>query len=106
MADIGEVHHVAVTEMVVGSVNAGQRLEQVVLSDHPPEVEFFQPLGIKAGEQHVVDEQKVNLARFKLLYPLFAFLLAADIMQNQGGAFDFPCFFGVDLVNGSGFCGL
>ena len=77
-----------------------------MFSDHSSEVEFFQPFGIKAGEQHVVDEQQVNLARLELFHPFFTFLLAADVVQDQSGAFDFPCFFGVDLVNGSGFCGL
>ncbi|GCV20816.1 hypothetical protein HmCmsJML025_03607 [Escherichia coli] len=77
-----------------------------MLSDHPPEVEFFQPFGVEAGEQHVVNEQQVNLARFELLHPFFALLLAADVVQDQGGAFDFPRFFGVEVVNGGRFCGL
>ena len=43
----------------------------------------FQALGIKAGEQHIIGRQKVYLASLEILNPIFAFFLAADIMQDQ-----------------------
>ena len=90
-ADVGKVHHVAIAEIFVGAVHAGERLQEVVRLDDAAEIEFFQALGIKAGEQHVVNKQKVNLASLEVFHPLFALILGANVMQNQRGIFDAVC---------------
>ena len=110
--DVGKIDDVSVAKIHVGAVDAGQCLQQVVLTDHPPEVELLQPFCIKASEQHVMGEQQVNLARFEILYPSFALFLANHIVQDQRTAL-YPIFkhrFGgvtIGLPSGDqGLCGV
>jgi hypothetical protein len=56
--------------------------------DDAAQVKFFQAFGIKAGEQHVVDKQEVDLAGLEVFHPLLALIFAAYIVQNQRGTFD------------------
>ena len=88
LADIGKVHHIAVAKILVRAVHTGQRLQEVVRLDDAAQVQLFQALGIKAGEQHVVNKQEVDLAVLEVLHPVFAFLLAAHVVQDQRGIFD------------------
>ena len=88
LADIGKVHHIAVAKILVRAVHTGQRLQEVVRLDDAAQVQLFQALGIKAGEQHVVNKQEVDLAVLEVLHPVFALLLAAHVVQDQRGIFD------------------
>ena len=90
-ANIGEINDVAVTKILVGTIDPSQGLKQVMFTDQPAHIEFFQPFGIKTGEEHIVDEQKVDFSGFELLHPSLAILLAAFIVQNQGATFHLVC---------------
>lgn len=61
----------------------GKCLQQVMRLDDAAQVELLQALGVKAGEQHVVNRQEIDLAGLEVFHPLFALVLAADVVQDQ-----------------------
>ena len=86
--DVREVHDVAVAEGFVGSVYAGERLEEVVRLDDATEVKLLQPPRIEAGEKHVIDEEDVDFPVLEILHPLLPLLLGALVVEDEGMSAD------------------
>lgn len=60
-----------------------------MLADDSAQIDLFEPRSIEAGEQNVEDKQEVDFARLEVFHPVFAFVLGAYVMQDQGCAFYF-----------------
>ena len=82
--DIDKIHDAAVAVAGVRAVHPRERLEQVVRLDDTAEVELLQACGIEAGEQHVEDEEDVDLAFLEGFHQLLAVRLGACVMQDEG----------------------
>ena len=82
--DVGKVNHIAVFEVLVGSVDTCQGLQQVVAVHLSGEIQAFQASGIKTCQQHPVDNQQVDVVfLLEVVNDSFTFLLVAFIVQNQ-----------------------
>ena len=62
---VGKVDHVAVAEITIRAIDAGQGLEEVVSIEFPTEVKPLQPWRVEACQQHFVHDEKIY--RFRLL---------------------------------------
>ena len=84
LLNVGEVHHIAIFEVLVGPVDTSQGLQQVVAIHLSGEIEAFQSRGIKTRQQHSVDNQQVDgVFLLELVDNPFPFLFVALIVQNQ-----------------------
>ena len=100
-ANICEVHDVAVAHFLVGTVDTGERLQEIVLFDDAPEVELFEARRVEARQEHLIDDENICLAFLEGRALGFEFfLVVADGGENEVNTvllmgFDF-------LVNGDG----
>ena len=83
--NIGEVHHKTIAMLFIGTVDAGQRLQEAVILDHTAQIQFFQARRVKAGQQHIVNHQQIYGAFFEMIDFLFPGFFVVLIVQDQGG---------------------
>ena len=84
LLDVGKVYHVAVLHVAVGTVHAGQGLQQGVVFQLAPQVEALQAVGIESREQHAVDDEQVG--RVLLLVAVVdasPVLLVVEVVQDE-----------------------
>ena len=88
--DIGKINHVAVFEIPVRTVHAGEGLQQVMRFHNPGKVHFLQPFGIEAGKEHVVNNEKIDFSLLEGRLIFFPDLYSVFIMEDEGGGKGFP----------------
>ena len=82
--DIHEIYHIAISEILVWTVNTGEGLEQVVSIERTAEIQFLQSWCIKAREQHLVDNQDIHIHQFlEAVDIFFPFHLVTFIVKDK-----------------------
>ena len=83
--NVNKVHHIAVFEIFIWTIDTSQRLQQIVTIEFAAKIQLFQTVCVKTRKQHFIDNQKVRRHVLLVVNNVFlAFLLVSFIMENQG----------------------
>ena len=78
-----EVDDISVFELFIRAIDACESLQEIMSFHLAREVKSFEAVCIKAGEQHLIDDEQVNVVGvFETLRDSFAFLCFSLIMED------------------------